>query len=393
MSTPKTRRPAMVPPVPKGCAPGGAQDTQQATHASASTVDPPAGADTRPTKDAALPRVHTSGGAQPKRKKARAETSDRTLAFAANVVDDLEVVRIAMQNRLRALTRGGPADERITKGKAKSVEDLEPDKDGEERGWALEADDPDVLLLADVVDNLLKIEDRVVKALERKMRDHRLGPWVAAHKGCGDKQVARLLGAIGDPYWRPELTHDDGTTTPAGPRTVAALRRYCGLDPVPAADQGLPDDQSLNVGGDGTGDPGQSPYDTQISTARVARRRIKGKRAKWSHKARKNAWLIVTSCKKQVAGKTAGTCIVDDDERIKHADGCACSPYRVLYDDARRKYDNAIHDHDCAQCKRKAGEPLTAGHQEGRAMRLVSKEILKDLWREAKRLHEAAQSP
>lgn len=35
------------------------------------------------------------------------------------------------------------------------------------------------------------------------------------------------------------------------------------------------------------------------------------------------------------------------------------------------------------------GSPLSTGHQHARALRLVAKTVLRDLWREARRIHEA----
>ena len=55
-----------------------------------------------------------------------ARLADPSLMLAADVVDDLERVRIANENRLRQLTRA------------------EVDSDGEERGFGLSADHPDV---------------------------------------------------------------------------------------------------------------------------------------------------------------------------------------------------------------------------------------------------------
>jgi hypothetical protein len=69
------------------------------------------------------------------------------------------------------------------------------------------------------------------------------------------------------------------------------------------------------------------------------------------------------------------------------------SPYRETYDKTRVKYAEAVHEAPCTRCGPKGhpaaiGTPLSAGHQHARAMRAMSKEILRDLWREARRLHE-----
>ena len=74
---------------------------------------------------------------------------------------------------------------------------------------------------------------------------------------------------------------------------------------------------------------------------------------------------------------------------------CPASPYRAVYDDTRAKYADATHQHPCARCGPKGkpaqpGTPLSDGHKHARALRNVAKEILKDLWREARRIHLSA---
>ena len=73
---------------------------------------------------------------------------------------------------------------------------------------------------------------------------------------------------------------------------------------------------------------------------------------------------LVPACK-------TGTGIAD------HLDGCACSPYRVVVDE-RRKHTAVTHP------------DWTPGHSLNDAMRVASKRLLRDLWREARRLHEVA---
>jgi hypothetical protein len=226
------------------------------------------------------------------------------------VLDDLERVRIANENRLRQLTR------------------TETDSDGEERGFGLDESHPDVARLAALVAELVKAEHSAELNLKRMMRAHPLGPWVAGIKGVGDKQAARLLAAIGDPYWN-EL-HDR-------PRLVSELWSFAGY-----------------------GD-----------AARQVRRR--GVKSNWSADAKMRAFLIATSCVKSTG------------------------PYRAVYDEARERYAGAVHDRDCVRCGPSghpalAGSPISAGHQHARALRAVAKAVLRDLWREAKRLHEEADT-
>lgn len=233
--------------------------------------------------------------------------ADPLLALAADILDDLERVRIANENRLRQLTRD------------------ETDVDGEERGFGLTVDHPDVKRLDALVAALAKAEHDAELNLRRQLRAHPFGPWVKAQHGIGEKQAARLLATIGNPYWND--LHDR-------PRLVSELWSYCGY-----------------------GD-----------AARQVRRR--GEKANWSADAKMRAHLVAVSIVK------------------------AGGPYRVVYDEARAKYSTALHDAECKRCG-PAGHPalpgssLSAGHRHARALRAVSKAVLRDMWAEAKRIHES----
>lgn len=264
------------------------------------------------------------------------------LALLADTLDDLERTRIANENRLRQLTR------------------TETDSDGEERGFGLTLDQPQVAALAGVVDALGKLEHQATLNLQRALRQHPLGPWVKATVGVGEKQGARLIAAIGDPYWH--TLHDR-------PRTVSELWAYCGLH-VLHPGQRPHNTQTLSAGVSKQGAPGQPVVGAHEVYAGVAPTRARGERANWSTTAKTRAHLVAESCIKQ-----------------------ARSPYRAVYDNGRAKYAESLHKRECRRCGPSGkpaaiGSPLSAGHQHARAMRLVSKEILKDLWRESKRLHD-----
>ncbi len=291
-----------------------------------------------------------------------ASLADPFLALAADVVDDLEKVRIANENRLRQLTRTAT------------------DADGEERGFGLTADHPDVARLAALVDMLADAEHKAVLNLQRLLRQHPLGPWIKTQVGLGEKQAARLLATIGDPYWN--TLHDR-------PRTVSELWAYCGYHVIKlpaghnlgdfhgnsasgtdsAADQKVVDIQTHGVGGEQTGHLDHQPREAQEGDVGVAAKRARGQRANWSATAKMRAYLIAESCIKQRS-----------------------SPYRKVYDDTRHKYVEATHAVPCVRCGPKnkpapEGSPLSDGHKHARALRAVAKAVLKDLWREARRIH------
>lgn len=289
--------------------------------------------------------------------------ADPLLGFAADVLDDLEDVRIANENRLRQLTRD------VT------------DADGEDRGFGLTEDHPVVARLAAIVAALAKVEHDAELELCRKLRRHPLGPWARAQRGIGEKQGARLLAAIGDPYWN---------TLYDRPRTVSELWAYAGYHVLPAG-QPKTDDQGLPASGDlAGGNPDHPTPDAQIGSVGVAASRKRGTRANWSATAKSRAHLIAKACLKQLVKPCA---VPDDEKAAVHVEDCACSPYRRVYDAGRVKYADAVHQVQCRQCGPKGspalpGSTLSEGHKHARALRLVAKEILKDLWREAKRLHE-----
>ena len=248
--------------------------------------------------------------------------ADPTLALAAEVVDDLEKVKIANQNRLRTLTMDG------------------------EHGHGMTLDHPDVQRLAALVKALEDAEHQATLNLGRVMRHHPLGAWVKASKGVGEKQAARLLASIRDPYWND--LHNR-------PRTVRELYRFCGMDVV--------------------GTSAQSSFVGQnVHGAGVAPSKVRGERVTWSPDARMRLWLIASKC-----------------VMVGHG-----GPYRAQYDEGRAKYADAVHATECKRCGPKGkpaqpGSPLSAAHQHARAIRLVAKLILRDLWNEAKRLHGEAQ--
>lgn len=273
--------------------------------------------------------------------------ADPTLALLAEILDDLERTKNANANRLRQLTRAAT------------------DKDGEERGFGLDESHPDVARLAGIVAALATLEKEATKNLERAMRKHPLGPWAKAQKGVGDKQIARLLAAIGDPYWN--ILHDR-------PRTVSELWAYSGLHVLPGG-QGLRDTQGSTAAGDQTCDPADRTLNDDHSqfVGGVAAKRRKGQRCNWSTNAKTRAYLIAESCVKQ----RAASCKTDDG--TVHIDDCGCSPYRRVYD-ARRVRTRDTHPE------------WTDGHSHNDAMRVASKELLKDLWREAKRLTDESEA-
>lgn len=220
--------------------------------------------------------------------------SDPTLNTLAAQFSDIEQMRIATANRLRILTLD------------------EADEDGVMRGWSLPDNHPSVIALRYQFEAFEIQEKTMEKALSKQLKTHPLHPWIKSQIGLGDKQMARLLGVIRDPYWN-ELHQR--------PRTVSELWAYSGLHVI----------------------DGQS-----------AKRR-KGQQSNWSAEAKTRIYLIAVSCIKQ-----------------------SKSPYRAVYDD--RRTHTAITHPD-----------WTDGHSHNDALRIMGKEILKQLWIQARAIHEGKQ--
>ena len=110
-----------------------------------------------------------------------------------------------------------------------------------------------------------------------------------------------------------------------------------------------------------------------MAFAGIAAKRRKGERANWSTKAKTRAYLIAESCLKQIV-KPCHAAALDGRWLAVHYDDCGCSPYRVAYD--RRRMHTATSHPD-----------WTDGHSHQDALRVASKEVLKDLWRAARDVH------
>jgi hypothetical protein len=273
------------------------------------------------------------------------EQATEKLYLLASQLDGIEELRKATDNRFRQATR--------------STED----SDGEVRGFGFSPDDPDIAAIRATNEGLAKVEHQVILQLQRAMRLHPLGAWQKQALGVGEKQLARLLAAIGDPYWNS--LHDR-------PRTVSELWAYSGLHTLPTGQRGI-EAQSAITGGNQTaartldhGRTGDHP-----NGVRGAARRQKGQRANWSTDAKTRAYLIAESCTKQTR-----------------------SPYREVYDKRRAATADRVHDRPCPQCNGKGHAeleltPWRPGHQHADALRIVSKTVLRDLWVAARDWHAA----
>ena len=75
---------------------------------------------------------------------------------------------------------------------------------------------------------------------------------------------------------------------------------------------------------------------------------------------------------------------------IVHLNAVACmksmqSPYRVVYERTREASEEKVHNAECVRCgpsgkPAQIGSPWSKAHQHAHALRIVGKEILRDLW-------------
>lgn len=250
------------------------------------------------------------------------------MSIMARQVDDLEAMREAINSRVRQLTND------------------KVDKDEKQRGLGIPVDAPQVAQLIEQADAIHALEQAAVKQLEFHLRKSMWGPWQKQAVGVGEKQLARLLGTLIDPAWNSR----EGRY-----RTVDELFVYCGYSSVPASGHEIDRTQSTVTAGG----------------PRVAPHHRKGVQSNWSPEARMRTYLISVSCMKCRVG----------------------SKYRDIYLAGRVKYADAVHAAPCQQCAGKGqpphpvGSQLRDGHANARALRLVAKAVLKDLWRESRRLH------
>ena len=180
-------------------------------------------------------------------------------------------------------------------------------------------------------------EDQLSKAMVRELRavaPQSILDWRSDSPGVGEHLLARLLGAIGEPYYATPA-HWEGKGRGERKlvwdqpfiRNIDKLWAYCGVgDPSRKRRKGMSAEDGAALGN---------------PRAKVILR------------------LIAESCTKQVGSR-----------------------YEIVYRKAREDYESRVHTEACPQCKGSSqpGQPWKAGHQHAAALRKVAKEVLRDLW-------------
>lgn len=195
-----------------------------------------------------------------------------------------------------------------------------------------------------LMEHVVQIEAYAKKSMLQNYRltvPQEIQNWQKEQVGIGDHSLARLLGCIGDPTtaypskWIVAKTVEGHTCNGSCGkgrhlvsfqpyrRTVSQLWQYCGVgDPAQRRRRGMDADDISALG---------------------------------NQRAKMIIHLIAEGCMK-MTGTTPG--------RTR-------SPYRDVYEQGRLKYADRVDD---------AGKPWSALHQMNAALRLVKKNVLKDLW-------------
>lgn len=230
--------------------------------------------------------------------------------------------------------------------------------------------DPVLGVLADVLDDLEKVRIANANRVRILTRNEADGDaFQKRHKGIGEKQLARLLAVIGDPYFND--LHQR-------PRTVSELWAYTGFHVIHTSGSGQAITDTQRWPATAGTQPHSSGHDLvgthDINAAGVAPKRTRGQRSNWSEDARKRVWVIASAMPKFPGGQ-----------------------YERTYRDARVKYAESVHTTPCVRCGPKGkpapeGSPLSDGHKHARAVRITAKAILRDLWIEARDIHQAGEA-
>lgn len=198
--------------------------------------------------------------------------------------------------------------------------------------------------LEDVLGRLNAAEVEAEKRILAEWKNHPLSDWASSVRGLGAHSAAVLVAYVdGDPFiaypkaWVGGRGSARVEALEPFERNLSQLWRYCGYGAPDKREKGMGQDELLGMG---------------------------------KPRAKARCRLIAEALLK-----------------------AANEEARAVYDDARLRYAERVHESSCAQCggkgpAAKAGTPWRPGHQHGAALRLIVKRyLLTELWLESRRLH------
>jgi hypothetical protein len=174
-----------------------------------------------------------------------------------------------------------------------------------------------------------------LKRCYRRVVPAEIVAWQKRTVGIGDKLLARLLGHLGHPvmatphHWQGTGSNRVLVQDTPYRRTVGQLWQYCGHGAHGRIRKGISAEELAAMG---------SPTLKML------------------------VHLNAESCMKQ-----------------------RTSPYRLVYEEVKASVEDKTHTVECVRCgpsgkPAQPGTPWTAGHKHAHALRLVGKQILRDLW-------------
>ena len=254
-------------------------------------------------------------------------------------------------------------------------------------------------------------EDGLAKALKlhyRKVVPKPIRDWQKESGGVGEHLAARLLGQIGHPIIATP-SHWEGTGSkrvlvadPAFDRSLRQLWQYAG--------HGDPERSRRVKGATAEQVAAAGQPKAKMLVHLIAECAIKQPGRRWTperggHWATDTGGDVQVVAESQMGGGVTSDNHLDDAQLIieSHAEHGVVEPsphaqpahesqrqggvwkYRAVYEAARSRYTDRTHASTCVRCG-PSGKPATEGsdwslsHQHAAALRLVGKEILRDLW-------------
>ncbi|MCU4183994.1 hypothetical protein K6U06_06455 [Acidiferrimicrobium sp. IK] len=243
-----------------------------------------------------------------------------------------------------------------------------------------------------------KTEHRIRLALRRQYR--RAAPagviaWQKESKGIGEDILARLLGHLGHPrvatpsHW--EGSGDERKLVPDPPfaRTVGELWQFCGHGRPGRPSKGMSAEELFALG-----NPQLKMLVHVLAECAIKQpgRSLACAQASVDPHDRSGAGDLLDPGQRRPDAHMSSAGVDPSTtppiERPTPTGGSGVWPYRQVYEQRRTATVDRAHQAPCVRCgpsghPAAAGTPWSAGHQHADALRIVGKEILRDIWKAA----------